>query len=157
MIKAFTLCTLGIITALSASAVDKSNDSLPAMTAETLPADIPALWASFDPAKDPLDTKVLYEYENEGVTIQLISYSVGIFKGEQVRMGGYLAYPTENDGKLPGIVQIHGGGQRAMADFSFAIAQNGYAVLATNWGGRLMEHQEPGQPQPEPVRELLRM
>jgi len=32
MIKAFTLCTLGIITALSAPAADKPNDSIPPMT-----------------------------------------------------------------------------------------------------------------------------
>ena len=135
-----------MLIALSASADDKSKDSLPPMTPETLPADIPALWATFDASKDPLNLEVLHAYEHQGVTIQMISYAVGIFKGKEVRMGGYLAYPSDIDGKIPGIVQIHGGGQRAMADFSFAIAQNGYAVLATNWGGRLMEHQEPGKP-----------
>ena len=133
-----------MLVALSASAVDTSKDSLPPMTPETLPADIPALWATFDASKDPLNMEVLHAYEHQGVTIQMISYAVGIFKGKEVRMGGYLAYPSDIDGKIPGIVQIHGGGQRAMADFSFAIAQNGYAVLATNWGGRLMEHQEAG-------------
>ncbi len=146
MIRSLTLFAFGACTALSLSAADKSNDSLPPMTPETIPTDIPALWATFDASKDPINMKVLHAYEHKGVTIQMISYAVGIFKGKEVRMGGYLAFPSNIEGKIPGIVQIHGGGQRAMGDFAFAIAQNGYAVLATNWGGRLMEHQEPGKP-----------
>ena len=114
--------------------VDQTKDSLPPMSPETLPADIPALWAQFDPTKEPLDVEVLHKYEHEGVTIQMISYSVGIFKGEQVRMGAYLAYPSEMDSKLPGIVQIHGGGQRAMADFAQGIAQNGYVSAGDQLG-----------------------
>ena len=146
MVKLLSLCSLNLVVALLAAAVDKSNDSLPEMTPESLPKDIPALWATFDPAKEHLEAKVLHEYEKDNVTIKMISYVVGTFKGKKVRMGGYLAYPSEIDKPLPGIVQIHGGGQRAMADYSSGIAQNGYVVLATNWGGRLMEHQEPGQP-----------
>lgn len=141
------LVLLGGLFVVSAGiAADKSNDSLPAMTPGTLPADIPALWATFDATKDALDVEVLHQYKQSGVTVQMISYVVGIFKGKQVQMGGYLAFPTEIEGKLPGIVQIHGGGQRAMGDYALGIAQNGYVVLATNWGGRLMEHQEKGQP-----------
>ncbi|MDD7984029.1 dienelactone hydrolase family protein [Lentisphaera marina] len=144
MLKTFT--SLALLFALSANASDKSNDSLPPLSPQTLPADIPSLWATFDSEKDPLETQVLHEYEKNGVTVQMISYVVGTFKGKKVRMGGYLAYPIKNNGKLPGIVQIHGGGQRAMGDYAQGIAQNGYAVLATNWGGRLMEHQEKGKP-----------
>lgn len=149
MVKLLSLCGLNLLyafTSLGAASVNESNDSLPPMTPETLPANIPELWAAFDPAKDHLEAQVLHEYEKDGVTIKMISYVVGTFKGKKVRMGGYLAHPSEIDEPLPGIVQIHGGGQRAMADYSAGIAQNGYVVLATNWGGRLMEHQEPGQP-----------
>ena len=140
------LSSLSLLIAISASAIDKSNDTLPPMTPQTIPADIPALWETFDSTKDPLEMKVLHEYEHNGVTIKMISYLVGTFKGKKVLMGAYLAYPSELKSKIPGIVQIHGGGQRAMADYAAGIAQNGYAVLATNWGGRLMEHQEKGQP-----------
>jgi dienelactone hydrolase len=143
-LKLFALaCTLA---SPSIAAVDRSNDSLPPMSPETLPADIPSLWATFDASKHPINMEVLHTYEDQGVTIQMISYAVGIFKGKEVRMGGYLAYPSDMDEKLPGIVQIHGGGQRATHQYSSAIAQNGYVVLATNWGGRLMHHQEPDQP-----------
>lgn len=140
------LYTLGILITLSLSAVDRSTDTLPPLSPETLPSNVQALWATFDATKDPLEAQVLHEYEKDGVTIKMISYLVGTFKGKKVRMGGYLAHPSDFEGKLPGIVQIHGGGQRAMADYASSIAQNGYAVLATNWGGRLMQHQEPGQP-----------
>lgn len=130
----------------SSPSSNKSNDSFPAMSAKTLPADIPALWSTFDATKDPLDVRILHQFEKENVTIQMVSYVVGTFKGKRVRMGAYLAFPDEIQGKLPGIVQIHGGGQRATAEYSAGVAQNGYVVLATNWGGRLMEHQEKGQP-----------
>ncbi|WDE97598.1 acetylxylan esterase [Lentisphaera profundi] len=143
MFKTFT--SLAMLIALSATAADRSNDTLPPLSPETMPADIPALWATFDSTKDPLEMKVLHAYEKDGVKVQMISYVVGTFKGKKVRMGGYLAYPTKNKGALPGIVQMHGGGQRAMADYAAGIAQNGYAVLATNWGGKLMTHQEKGQ------------
>jgi dienelactone hydrolase len=146
MLKFFKSCSLGILISLSATAADKSGDILPPMTANNLPADIPALWKTFDATKESLDMQVLHEYEKGGVTIKMISYVVGTMKGKKIRMGGYLAYPSKLTGKIPGIVQIHGGGQRAMADYSAGIAQNGYAVISTNWGGRLMEHQEKGQP-----------
>ncbi|WP_018970835.1 dienelactone hydrolase family protein [Rubritalea marina] len=116
------------------------------MSADSLPADVKSLWARFDASKDPLEKKVLHSYEQDGVKVEMISYLVGTFKGKKVWMGGYLAYPSNSDEKLPGIVQIHGGGQRAGADYALGIAQNGYVVLATNWGGRLMQHQEAGQP-----------
>jgi dienelactone hydrolase/regulation of enolase protein 1 (concanavalin A-like superfamily) len=140
-----TLSSLTLLFAFSASAYDKSNDTLPPLSPQNMPADIPALWATFDTTKDPLEIQVLHEYESNGVHIQMISYVVGTFKGKKVRMGGYLAYPSKIKGKIPGIVQMHGGGQRAMADYAAGIAQNGYAVLATNWGGKLMTHQEKGQ------------
>ena len=139
-------CVNSLLVAQPSSNNDRSQDTLPPMTAQSLPADIPSLWATFDPAKDPLDVQVLHRYQQDHVTIEMISYVVGTFKGKQVRMGGYLAYPSKPMGRVPGVVQIHGGGQRAMAELAFGVAQNGYAVLSTNWGGRLMQHQEPGQP-----------
>jgi len=146
MSKFVCLILLGFGLSVNLWAVEYSKDTLPPISPDDLPADIPALWETFDPAKDPVDLKVLHEYEHEGVTIQMISYLVGIFKGEQVRMGAYLAFPTNRGERLPGVIQVHGGGQRANADSCFGIARNGYAVLATNWGGRLMQHQEEGQP-----------
>lgn len=123
-----------------------AKDSLPKMTADSLPKDIPSLYSQFDSEKEPLEMKVLHEYKQKHITIKMISYVVGVFKGKKVLMGAYLAYPTDTKNKVPGIVQIHGGGQRAMAEYAYGVAQNGYAVLATNWGGRLMEHQEKGRP-----------
>ena len=146
MTNFFRLFVLVAIPAFLSLAAKPLQDSLPTMTSDSIPVDIPTLWATFDPTNEALEMEVLHTYEKEDVTIQMISYVVGTFKGNKVRMGGYLAYPTERNQKLPGIVQIHGGGQRAMADYAAGIAQNGYVVFATNWGGKLMEHQEKGQP-----------
>ena len=145
MLNLSKILSLVTLISLSVTASDKVGDTLPPMTPGNMPADIPALWKTFDSTKEPLEMKVLHEYVKDGVVIKMISYVVGTFKGKKVLMGAYLAYPSNIKDKIPGIVQIHGGGQRAMADYSSGIAQNGYAVLATNWGGKLMEHQEKGQ------------
>ena len=49
----------------SSPSSNKSNDSFPAMSAKTLPADIPALWSTFDATKDPLDVRILHQFEKE--------------------------------------------------------------------------------------------
>ena len=146
MMNMFRLGSVSTFLAMPLMAEDRGGDTLPPLTPETMPADVASLWATFDPVKDPLEMEVLHTYEKEGVTVKMISYVIGTFKGKKLRMGGYLACPSDAKGKLPGIVQIHGGGQRADPDYARGIAQNGYVVLSTNWGGRLMLHQEPGQP-----------
>jgi hypothetical protein len=40
--------------------------------------------------------------------------------------------------KLPGLLQIHGGGQSANLDSAVADAKRGYACLSLNWGGNKM-------------------
>ena len=39
------------------------------------------LWGNFDPRKEPLETEVLKEWEQDGVVTRLVRYQVGTFKG----------------------------------------------------------------------------
>lgn len=111
-----------------------------------VPHRIEELYAGFDPDKEPLDVNVVKESEQDGVVVRMLTYTVGTFKGVTSTMGAYYAFPKEPPGKLPAILQMHGGGQTALPETVIAWARNGYAVMAINWGGKPMKDQGPNDP-----------
>ncbi len=94
------------------------------------------LWKDFDPQKEPLDTEILYEWEEEGVIMKVLRYRIGIFKGQKAMMAAIYGYP-KGAKKLPGLVQIHGGGQYADYRAVLTNAKRGYATISISWGGRI--------------------
>lgn len=102
-----------------------------------------ALWADFDPRKDALDAKSVREWDQEGIVYRYVTYHIGNFKGKPARMAGFFAFP-KGQKKLPGLLHIHGGGQRAMLKEVEFYAKRGYACLSINWGGREMESAKDG-------------
>jgi cephalosporin-C deacetylase-like acetyl esterase len=123
--------TLGM--ALAASAI---AESLPKWTPADVPGTIDDLWKGYDPDKEDLEVNVLQEWDKGSVILRLITYKVGTFKGKTSQLSAYYAFPKKFDGKIPGVLHMHGGGQRASADVSMATAENGYAAISINWGGR---------------------
>lgn len=95
-----------------------------------------ALWADFDPRKEPLDVEVLKEWEEDGVVLRVLRYRVGVFKGRKAMMAAVYGYP-KGGSRLPGLVQIHGGGQFAQYQAPLSNAKRGYATLSIAWAGRL--------------------
>ena len=66
-----------------------------------------------------------------------IRYLVGTFGGKKTRVAAFYAFPK--DGKrLPGIVQLHGGGQQARPETARFWAASGYATVAVNWGEKVI-------------------
>lgn len=122
-----------------------AGESLPPITTAA-PKNVEELWGNYDPAREPLEVQVLHEWEKDGITTQMLIYTVGTFKGSKSRMGAYYARPTRVSGKIPGILHMHGGGQRAQRQSVEPFAANGYAAITINWGGRAMEDQKPGEP-----------
>ena len=94
------------------------------------------LWADFDPRAEPLDIEVLHEWEEDDVILQVLRYRVGVFKGKKAMMAAVFAYP-KGQVNLPGLVQIHGGGQYADHKACLANAKRGYATLSISWAGRI--------------------
>ena len=76
----------------------------------------------------------------------MLTFTVGRFRGRVSRISAYYAYPVGRKGKVPGLVQVHGGGQRADRQTVIVDAANGYACIALNWGGRQLADQKPGDP-----------
>lgn len=103
-------------------------------TAAEPPRNLDELWAGFDPRKDPLDTEVLKEWEQDGVVCRVVRYQVGVLKGAPSRVAAFYAAP-KGASKIPGLVQLHGGGQSASLDSVVTDAKRGYASISLNWGG----------------------
>jgi pimeloyl-ACP methyl ester carboxylesterase len=102
----------------------------------TIPRNVTELWAGFaefDKAT-PLDVEVRKAWEFDGVVCRLIRYQVGVFKGTPAKVAAFYAFPKGAQ-HLPGLLQLHGGGQSASLDSVVADAKRGYASLSLNWGG----------------------
>ena len=55
---------------------------------------------------------MLKEWEEDGVVVKVLRYRIGVFKGKKAMMAAVYGYPKGGE-NLPGLVQIHGGGQYA--------------------------------------------
>ena len=111
--------------------------------ADDVPKTVTALWSDFDPRKDPLDTKVVREWEKDGIVYRYVTFHIGTFKGQRARMAAFFGFPKGAQ-KLPGLLHLHGGGQRAFLHEVEFYAKQGYACLSINWGGREMEEAKEG-------------
>ena len=112
----------------------KADDSLPPLRDGNVPQTLDKLWGDYDPRAEPLEAETLKEWERDGVVCRVVRYRIGTFKGAPATMVGFYAFP-KGATKLPGLLQIHGGGQSANLDGAVADAKRGYACLSLNWGG----------------------
>jgi hypothetical protein len=100
------------------------------------PLDFDRMWHGFDPRAEPLETEILKEWEEDGVVIKVIRYRIGTFKGQKSMMAAIYGYP-KGQTAIPGLLQIHGGGQYAHSNAVLTNAKRGYATLSIAWAGRL--------------------
>ncbi|MDB4700013.1 hypothetical protein OAF17_03780 [Akkermansiaceae bacterium] len=92
------------------------------------------MWAGFDPRAEPLDIEILHEWEEEGVVMRVVRFRIGIFKDQKSLLAGIYGFP-KGATKLPGLLQIHGGGQYADHKAVLTNARRGYATLSISWAG----------------------
>jgi dienelactone hydrolase len=123
-------------------------DTLPPLKGGKVPQNVKDLWAGYDSTKEPLEVKVVRRWQDAGSTYRYLTYTIGTFKGKKATMAAFYAFPTKRGkrGKLPALIQMHGGGQRAAIHSVKYGADNGYATLSINWGGREMEKARSGDP-----------
>lgn len=110
------------------------EETLPPLKDGRVPESANEIWAGFDPEKEPLETEILKEWEDDGIVCRIVRYRIGVFKGTKSVMAGIYAFP-EGGHRLPGLVQIHGGGQSANLNAATTNARRGYACISLNWGG----------------------
>jgi hypothetical protein len=61
-----------------------------------------------------------------------VCYFIGSFKGKPARMAAIYGFPEGAKGKVPGVMHIHGGVQRASLSEVKLLVGRGYAAL---WNG----------------------
>ena len=114
------------------------------VTVVRVPSTAADLWSIHHHAirNDPLNTEWLASWTDGNITLHQVRYDLGTLTGTQnsasPKIAAYYALPTGGS-NLPGVVQIHGGGQRANADLAKYWAQRGYAAISINWGGLPLE------------------
>ncbi|GIW79738.1 MAG: hypothetical protein KatS3mg105_1545 [Gemmatales bacterium] len=110
-----------------------------------VPRTVQALWADFDPRKEPLASQTVRQWEKDGVVYRYVTFHVGTFKNKPARLAAFFGFP-KNGKQLPALLHLHGGGQRAFLHEVEFYAKRGYACLSINWGGREMENAKPDDP-----------
>lgn len=88
------------------------TDSLPPLKDGKAPQTFSELWQGYDPRKEPLDVEILKEWEEDGVVMKVLRYRIGVFNGKKAMMAAVYGYP-KGATNVPGLVQMHGGGQSA--------------------------------------------
>jgi len=109
------------------------------------PQSVGKLWADFDPRAEPLEVEVAAEWEDDAGVYQVLRYAIGTFKGAKARMAAFYGRP-KTGGKVPGLLHMHGGGQRAFLEVVRYYVGRGYACISVNWGGRPLDEKHPGWP-----------
>ena len=118
---------------------------VPVFAEDKPPASVEALWEDIDPSAEPLDVRVVRQWEEEGLVLSYLTFHIGTFKARAARIAAFYGHPRGGR-KMPGLLHLHGGGQRAFLHEVKYYARRGYACLSTNWGGREMEGAMPGDP-----------
>lgn len=111
-------------------------ETLPSLNGNTAPKTWSEMWAGFDPRQEPMEVEVLKGWEEDGVVLRVIRYRIGVFKGQKAMMAAVFGYP-KGASKLPGLVQIHGGGQYADYRAVLTNAKRGYTTISISWAGRI--------------------
>jgi hypothetical protein len=68
--------------------------------------------------------------------LRVVRFRIGVFKGRKAMLAGVYGFPKGGT-KLPGLVQIHGGGQYADHRACLTNAKRGYATVSISWAGRI--------------------
>lgn len=128
--------SLGLVWMMLAAMQAAAEDSLLPLKDGNAPQTLESLWAGYDPRKEPLEVEVLKEWEQDDVVLRVLRYQIGGFKGRKAMMAAVYGFPKGGT-KLPGLVQIHGGGQFADFKAPLANAKRGYATISIAWAGRI--------------------
>ena len=106
--------------------ISNADGSLPPLKGGIAPQTFAELWAGYDPRTEPLDVEILKEWEEDGVVIRVVRYCIGTFKGQKAMMAAVYGFPKDG-ANLPGLLNIHGGGQYADAN---AVFKDWYTLFA---------------------------
>jgi len=111
-------------------------DTLPPLKDGRAPTNYAQMWSGFDPRAEPLEVETIHEWEEQGVVLRIVRFRIGVFKGKKAMLAAVFGFPKGGE-NLPGLVQIHGGGQYADHKACLMNAKRGYATVSIAWAGRI--------------------
>ena len=106
IMTAFALLAHSVVSAQAA-------DTLPRLANDQTPTNFAEMWDGFDPRAEPLEVEFLKEWEVDGVVFRIVRFRIGIFKGKKAMLAAIYGFPNNviaSGERIPGLVQIHGGG-----------------------------------------------
>jgi hypothetical protein len=112
------------------------GESLPSYDYDAPPIDFDTMWQGYNPRLENLETEILKEWEQDDIILRIIRYRIGEFKGKVAMLAGVYGFPKGAQ-NVPGLLQVHGGGQYADYRAVFSNAKRGYATLSIAWAGRI--------------------
>lgn len=118
----------------------QQQETLPPIENGKAAANLREMWAGFDPRAEPLEVELLKEWEEEDAVLRIVRIRIGVFKGTKATLVALYGFPKsvgEQGERVPGLVQIHGGGQYADYKACLANAKRGYATVSIAWAGRI--------------------
>lgn len=121
---------------LGSAAWGQLQETLPPLNGQPAPQNFQQMWKGFDPRAEPLDVEVLKQWEEEDVVLRIVRFRIGVFKGTKATLAAVYGFPKDAK-ELPGLVQIHGGGQYADHRACLMNAKRGYATVSISWAGRI--------------------
>ena len=81
------------------------------------------------------DVEVVKAWDEGDTHLETVYFTGELFEGEKTRIFGHFGCPRRVEGKVPGILHIHGGGQTAGLDWPRFWAKRGYACLSFDFCG----------------------
>lgn len=63
------------------------------VNAQKVPDTVQALWADFDPRREPLDIRTVREWERDGIVYRYVTFHIGSFKDRPARMAAFYGFP----------------------------------------------------------------
>ena len=106
-----------------------------------IPQSVEEAWADFDAQAEPLGIELIREENEGGIIVRYVRFVVGTFDGKKTKVSAFYGFP-EGAKRLPGLVQVHGGGQFARKTIVKYYASRGYAVIAVNWGEKVIDKKD---------------
>ena len=130
------ICFIFVVSGVISQSLNAQAESLPPLKDDVAPQTFKQLWAGYDPRAESLEIEILKKWEEDGVVLNIVRYRIGIFRGQKAKMAAVYGY-AKGGRNLPGLVQIHGGGQYADYRAVLTNAKRGYATISIAWAGRI--------------------
>ena len=95
------------------------------------------IWGLDGRERIPFNTEVLSSSTDDGTRVEEVYFTSEIAGGEPVRVYGFIARPEPVEGRIPAILELHGGGGTANKASATGFARDlGMCVLNIDWSGR---------------------